>query len=186
MSITSDILSSIKLDSGRFGSALVSQQVLSGNSIRDTEWIKSTILVLIGFAVYQLIVRRYVTFTKSLADYNLENATENFIKFGTMLIISRALSGRKLNDSNWLFEIYTILAGFLFYDTVVSHGYSYLVSKYNLSCKSSLVLYDVMQFGTMFTVSRWLSGQPMNYEWVFSSTTYIIGIALYDYFFGKC
>ena len=102
---------------------------------------------------------------------------DDILKFGTMLVASRFLSGLPLNDNNWMKETASILAGFVTYDFVTIHAYD----TSGFSTVNKLAINDVIKFGTMFIVSRFLSGNEFNSEWAMSSTGFIVGLLAYDY-----
>lgn len=175
--LSSDTLNNVRIDSGHFGTAMLSAQLLSGKSVTDRDWLKSSLLTLVGFAVYQVLVKQLVK-TDGVAHVNVRSALDDILKVGTMLVASRYLSGQPLNDPNWMKESAFILAGFVTYDLAVVH----VADTSSLSKRHRMAADDVVKFSTMFVVSRWLAGQEFNMEWAKGCAYYIAGLVAYDMF----
>lgn len=173
---SSEVFANIKTDSLHFGPALLVSRLFEQKPLNDIEWVKASILTLIGFAVYQTIVRYFIK-TDGISNGNIKYAVDDILKFGTMLVASRFLSGLPLNDNNWMKDSASILTGFVTYNFVTAHVYD----TNKLSPKHKLAADDVLKFGTMFLVSRFLTGKAFDKEWAMSSTGFIVGLLVYDY-----
>ena len=173
--LSSETLNNIRVDSGRFGSAMLSEQYLKGESLTDMAWIKSSLLTLVGFAIYQVVVRQLIR-TDGVAHRNIRMVLDDILKVGTMLVASRLLSGQQLNDTNWMRESAFMLAGFAAYDLVTVHA----VDTSRFDNKVKLALDDVIKFSTMFTVKQWLSGGEFDLKWAKASGFYMVGLVAYD------
>lgn len=173
--LSSETLNNVRIDSGHFGTAMLTAQFLSGKSLSDKDWLKSSLLTLVGFAVYQVLVKHIIK-TDNVSPVNVRSAIEDLLKVGTMLLVSRYLSGQPINDPNWLKESLFIIAGFITYDLAVVH----VADTTKLAPRVKASVDDVVKFTTMFVVSRWLSGNEFNAEWAKGCVFYMTGLVAYD------
>lgn len=101
---------------------LIVSRLLSGGSLSDTEWLASGFGVLIGFAVYNIVVAKYIKSSDLTPVPKLQMVVDDWAKVGTMLLVSRLISCQSLFDSKWLNGSLATLAGFTAYDLVTSHA----------------------------------------------------------------
>jgi hypothetical protein len=174
--LSSETLNNIAFDSGYFGSALTSSQLLTGKSL-DKSWMVSSVLTLLGFATYQIFVRQLIK-TDSIAPKNLKMAADDIFKVGTMLLASRLFAQQSVHDSDWKKESLSTIAGFVAYDVATVH----LVDTTKYSPKVKLVLDDILKFTTMKVVSRSLLGREFDAEFIYSSAAFLVGLLAYDIF----
>ena len=181
--LSSDSAMNVKFDSLKFGPAMITERLFKGESLMDYEWIKSTFLVLVGFAIYQVLVRNLIK-TDGIQNKSIKMSVDDILKFGVMLLSHRFLSGHPLNDRDWMKEVAYVLSGFVVYDVLVVRVYDF----YNVSSFSKntqMAIDDVLKFSTMFVVSRWLSGNEFNREWLIGISGFMTGLVLYDYFLSS-
>merc|ERR1711976_841813 len=99
-----------------------------------------------------------------------------WLKVGTMLTVSRMLSGQELNQK-WLMEsVYTIL-GFNTFDAIVLDLLP-LDSIKNDTVKSIVI--DTINVVTMSTVSALLGGKKLDEAWALSTLNTCVGFAVYN------
>lgn len=184
--LTSDTLNNIKADSMKFGIASAAERFgdqqgsLASSKLFDVAWLKSSVLTLVGLAVYQLTLRKLVK-TDSIESLNLRNALDNILKFGTMLIASRFLDNRSLadlRDADWQKTSASMLAGFAVYDIGITQVFN--ANKLGLSPRATLAVDDVARFSTVFSVQNFLLGGSFNMDFLLSKGGFIAGLVLYD------
>ena len=179
--LPNDVLEKVKVDWFKNAIAfMVARLLLKQNiaGLTDKDWQISTLLVLLGFTVYQMAVARFFD-TSSVTSGPLKNALDDVLKFGTMLVVSQLLAGKSLADQAWMKSTAFTLVGFVAFD-LVTYRLSDMMSG---TPKQKLMVSDAVKFGTMFTVSRYLSGQPFNTAWMLENGGFIGGLMIYDYFF---
>jgi hypothetical protein len=172
---STNTLHNVKVDSLKFGSALLVAQLLSMKPLTDNQWIKSSILTLVGFAVYQIIVRRFVEPT-SFSNMTVRLLMDDILKWGTAFILIRLGTGQSLNDETWIRECSYFLLGLATFDIATIHA----VDMVGGSLLMKVALADVIKYGTAFTVSQWLKGGEFDREWMVSSGGFILGLLGYD------
>lgn len=170
----------VKMDTFKFGSAEIGKRAvpLGLNSLMDVAWMKSTVLILLGFAVYQLAVRRVIS--TDFASGSLKLALDDILKFGTMLVFKQLAENKSfasLNDAQWKSDSAFVLLGFVTYDFVTRHVYD--TSSLSGPVKASVD--DAIKFGTMFVVSQFLSGKPFDNNFLMTSGGFIAGLVAYNF-----
>ena len=108
-----------------------------------------------------------------LADKGL---VTDWLKFGTMFVVSRLLAGGDLTDQAWMMASLHVLLGFTAYHLVVEK----VVPVTSENPTLNTVMNVSLKVGTMLVVSRLLSGQSMNNNWMMSSAYTILGFCAYN------
>jgi len=163
-------------DWAKVGTMLLVSRWLTGGSLMDRSWQQSSLYTLLGFSAYQVV-------TRSLTPVGLTGAAkmvaDDVLKVGTVMIVSRLLSGGNLSDRNWIMASLASLAGFIVYDIIVAkyvHGAD--VIGY---APAQTAVDDLVKVGTMLVVSRLISRQPLqDPAWMMSSLSVLAGFAAYD------
>ena len=193
--LTGELMNAARGDVLNFGTALLGSR--AGEHVFDvqphsplhpyetltnnTDWVKSSLLTLIGFAVYELLVRRYINTDGVSQNKGIKLALDDLLKFGTMYIAYRLMTREPLNDANWVKEVTYILAGLMSYDFVVRYGVKSVYDTSKLSVNAQMAVDDTVKYTTMFVVSRWLSGKAFDKEWAVTAGGFVVGAAAYDY-----
>jgi hypothetical protein len=162
-------------DVAKNGTMFMVARWLSGNAMSDTSWQLSTIFTLIGFATYH--------YTTKYIDLGLTGLSGNiydiWVKWSTMFIVSRLLSGGSLTDSKWLMSSLFVLIGFTVYYLFVG---SYLQGRdltYNPKLQNTIN--DVLMNSTMFIISHVLGGgSVVDQKWMKSSIESLVGFTAYN------
>jgi hypothetical protein len=188
--LSSEALRNVKVDTLKFGSAFTGEQLATKgvlSSVTEGAWLKSTLLTLVGFAVYQLVVRRLISTSFTSGNYRM--ALDDVLKFGTMLIASRVLSGKPLTGVEgraWQSESAYILLGFVAYDLGTKPLMTrFVLDTQTLEYKHAMMADDALKFGTMFTVSRFLSGEAFDMAWGKTVAGFLGGLAAYNYLLAR-
>lgn len=165
---------SLVTDWVKVSTMFVVSRLLAGGSLEDQQWIMSCLYTLLGFTAYHVV-------TKKAVPNNMENDTmrrvmDTWLKVGTMLVVSRLLSGEPLNEAWMMSSLYTIL-GFNAYDVIVKD-----LVPLNLTDNENInaAITDAAVIGTMATVSRLLSGEALNEKWMMGTAYTIAGFAAYN------
>lgn len=167
----------IAVDSLKFGTMFVVSQWLAGGSLMDGNWQKNSLFTILGFAAYQLSTRTALS-TKGLTGAT-KMVADDLIKVGTMMIVSRLLSGGSLTDPNWFSASMATLIGFFTYDIVTS---KYIKGKdLTYNTKLQAVVDDWAKVGTMLIVSRLISCESVaDPKWLMSSIGVLLGFSVYN------
>lgn len=166
----------IATDWAKFGTMFVVSHWLAGGSLTDRNWQMASIFTLLGFAAYHLSTRNVLTpqwqgKSKAIAD--------DWIKVGTMLVVSRMLSGGGLGDGDWIRASLGTLIGFTVYNIVVADYIQGKELTYNDKLQD--VINDWAKVGTMLIVSRVISCQPMlDPKWMVGAFGTLLGFTAYD------
>lgn len=141
----------------------------------DRAWQMASIYTLIGFATYHAV-------TKKLFDNSFEgpmkSVVKTWMKVGTMLAVSRALSGQPFDEEFIMQSAYTLL-GFNAFDVFV-HKF---VPKVEHPILMDIVT-DAAVVGTMSVVKQVLSGKELDQAFIQSTFQTIGGFAVYDVISG--
>ena len=108
-----------------------------------------------------------------LADRDL---VVDWVKFSTMFVVSRLLAGGDLGDQQWMMGCLYTLLGFTAYHMVVKK----MIPNNAENEVMRRVLDTWLKVGTMLTVSRLLSGQALDEQWMMSSLFTLLGFNAMD------
>lgn len=159
--VTNDVL--------KVGTFFVVTQLLANKSLADKAWQTEALNTLIGFAVYELVVARFVD-PKMFGDF--APAVNDVAKFGTMLVVVRYLSGQPF-DQRWMMSSGAMLAGFVVYNLIVKK----MISTGQLKGDMKQIADDWLQWGTMLVVQHVLQGgNPMNAAFLKDGVSQIVGL----------
>lgn len=183
--VSSETMSLVKETWAKVGTMLVVSHVLevyiqkNGQGLMTQKWAQASLFTLLGFTVYDIVVRPMVRV--KMDNNDLEVAANNAINISTMLVVSRGLEslmngGQSKFDEQWVkSSLYTVL-GFVAYDLVTKKFVPSVDPKYTVAVNT------FVQFATMFVVSRLLSNKPLNEEFLKSSGYVLARFASYDLF----
>ena len=181
--VSDETMTLVKETWAKVGTMLVVSHVLEvymdkkGEGMMNQKWIQASLFTLIGFSVYDVVIKPMVRI--NLDNKDMEVAVNNTINVATMLVVSRGLQalmdgGQTKFDEAWMkSSLYTLL-GFASYDLFVKKFVPDVDPKYNSA------LHTTAQFGTMFIVSRLLADKPIDESFVKSSSYVLVGFAVYD------
>ncbi|ARF08825.1 hypothetical protein Catovirus_1_875 [Catovirus CTV1] len=107
----------------KIGTIFVALRILLGEPLTDPEWIIELVYMLTGFLTYDFIVIELLN-TDELKNNNriskeTKMAIDDILKFSTMFIVSRWLSGKKFTKE-WISNVVGFIVGFVAYDYLVS------------------------------------------------------------------
>ena len=145
----------------------------------------SNLFVLLGFTMYFISIKHTI---KIKTQYEVVNkVTDDWLMFGTMLTISHVLEVYlgskkiKLFNKDWIITTLFILIGFTAYRIGTS-----FVDPTNINPTIRPAFQDLVQFGTMLTVSRILEqGSIIDQTWLTQTLFVLFGFAMYHIFTKK-
>lgn len=108
-------------DSIKFATMFVVSRLLAGGALLDKQWLATCFATLIGFAVYNVVVYKYIQGKDLTYNGKLQMVVDDWAKVGTMLLVSRLISCESLLDPKWAQGTLATLLGFSAYDLVTSH-----------------------------------------------------------------
>jgi len=167
----------------KIGAMILMARLVSKQSLQDKEWISVSLYILLGFAVYHILVRHIVNPHNYVDMTAIRYAVDDFIKFGIVLIVVRLAITRNIGslmDPTWLKQTSVILGGFALYDIIVAK----IVEKVNIPLNANylVVISDVLKFGTMFATLKWFSdGNLKDPEWLKEVGAALAGLAIYHF-----
>uniref|UniRef100_A0A6C0CAT2 Uncharacterized protein n=1 Tax=viral metagenome TaxID=1070528 RepID=A0A6C0CAT2_9ZZZZ len=113
------VLQNVASDTLMFGTVLVSSHVLDvafgDEELFSMEWLNSSAIILVAFAVYQVLVHPFVP-TDKLSP-RVQPIVDDWLKFGVFLVAARFLQGRSFNQE-WILSVICVLLGFAAYHLV--------------------------------------------------------------------
>lgn len=114
-------------DTIRFTVMFAIMQLLSGGSLSDPEWIKTTGLFTGSLVFYDLLAHNFVVDKTRNLNANVASAVQDVVKFGVALSVHNfATKGADAFDKNWAVTTAGYLTGVAVYDLFLSQ---YLVGK---------------------------------------------------------
>lgn len=170
------VLENVKNDTLYFGMALIVSQLLVGGSLLARDWQVTSLLTLIGFAAYQVLVAQLLN-TGSLASGRVKAALDDVLKFGTAWVVIRLMTGQSLTDAEWLKETGGLLLGLVLYNLAVTALFD--TSKLEYRWGSSLN--DILRIVSAFVVMNWVGGKPFDRQFALKTTGWATGFVLYRY-----
>jgi len=170
-------LNSIRTDSLKWGTMYLVVRLLERKNLSDYEnWIKPSILTLVGFATYHLLVADNL---KLGLEGKMNEVANIALKFGTMLLVSAALSGKSMN-MNLLINIATQIAGYSMAPLILND-----LVKVDLSGANRRVMNDVLFFGGHAVVTQLVNNRNMqslmNKSFIMELGFRLAGFAAYDF-----
>lgn len=185
------VLFAAKTDILKISSALLTQRLFKGKSITDNIWITSSILTIIGFVSYQLLINSWFK-TGKFVSGSAKLALDDILKFMTMFIVSRILSSGAGKDSetpeldfnNWIKDVSMYISMLVLYDILVQeHVTSSMNKKFN--SQTVLAINDALKFTSTLAFTNFVSGGEFNQEWYVSTFGFVGGLVIYDLYLYK-
>jgi hypothetical protein len=158
----------------KFSTMFVVSRLLAGGDLGDQQWMMGCLYTLLGFTAYHMVVKKMIP--NNAENEVMRRVLDTWLKVGTMLTVSRLLSGQALDEQWMMSSLFTIL-GFNAMDAVVKD----LVPLDNVENDAMRnVLTDGLTVATMSTVSTLLAGGELDNQFMTSSLYTFLGFAAYD------
>jgi hypothetical protein len=135
----------------KVGTMQVVSRYLQGGRLDDPQWQQASVATLLGFTGYHLLIKNNID-TERAGQY--KPIVDDWLKVGTMLIISRLLTGGRLDDPVWVMTSLYTLIGFTVYNLLTKQLYD----TGNLDPETKQLADDFLKVGTMLVVSHLLKG----------------------------
>ena len=158
----------------KFGTMFAVSRLMAGGALDDQKWMMTCLYTLLGFTAYHIVIKKMVPV--NVDNDVVRRVVNTWMKVGTMLVVSRLLSGKELSQDWMMQSVYTIL-GFNAYDALVQDMVPTDIVE-NEGLRNAIN--DGVVVATMSTVSRLLSGGKFDNEWVMSALYTWAGFAAYD------
>jgi hypothetical protein len=108
---------------------------------------------------------------------NAKDIATDWVKVGTMLVVSKWLSGGSLMDVTWQKGSLATILGFTAYHLSTRN----FMTPKNAEGPAKLVADDILKVGTMFIVSQMITGGSLaDSKWLSGAIATIIGFIVYD------
>ena len=164
-------------DTLNFSTMFVVSRLLAGKALDDNKWLMACLYTLLGLKAYNLIVKKIIPNNMTGV---MEKVMNSVLKWGTMLLVSRLLSGEPL-DNEWMMETMGQLLGFIAFDVIVE---SLLPKKLFGDKNMDIAFKNAAMFGTSMVVARLITGKPMDQSWSMGTMYILAGFATYDIIVG--
>ena len=100
-------------DLAKVATMLVTVRVMNTqdvNALMDQKWIMGSVITLAGFAAYHLVTKKLIDTSDKKGDW--KQISDDWIKVGTMLLVSHYLSGGDVTNSSFLQNSTNTVLGF--------------------------------------------------------------------------
>lgn len=185
--ISTETLNNVKGTWAKVGTMLIVAHVLStylqnnGEGLFNQAWIQASLFTIIGFNVYEVIVSKMINIDVEGAE--LQAVIDDTLKVGTMMVVSTGLKGA-MNGTNeytdkWMKGSLYTLVGFAGYRLVTQKLVPEVDEAYSTAVNTQV------QFITMMVISRLISGEQFDTEYINSCLYTLIGFASYDLVVSK-
>ena len=131
------------------------------------------IYLLLGLATYSLIIKKLIP--KDINNKHIKSIINVNTLYGTMLIVSRLLSGNDFT-TEWINSVVYILLGFTTYNIVIKDLIPFNKIKDN---KIKNAINDSSEIFVMSIVSQFLSGKIYDSKWFYSTLYTSTGFIAY-------
>jgi hypothetical protein len=174
-----------RTDVFKVSSALITQRLFQGKPLDDKLWVVSTALTVIGFVAYQLLVNSWLD-TSKLAKGSAKIAIDDIIKFSTMFVVSRVLSGGAasetggsvMSNEEWVKDSGLFIASLVTYDLLFHDLVSQKTAHLDKSVNTAVN--DAIKMAVVFTVNNFAKGGEFDKAWMMTSAGFITGLVIYD------
>lgn len=185
--ISSETMNNVKGTWAKVGTMLIVAHVLStylqnnGEGLFNQAWIQASLFTIIGFNTYEVIVSKMLQIDVEGAE--LQAVIDDTLKVATMMVVSTGLKGA-MNGTNeftdkWMKGSLYTLVGFAGYRLVTQKLVPEVDAAYSDAINTQV------QFATMMVISRLISGEPFDGDYINSCLYTLIGFASYDLVVSK-
>ena len=169
-------MKNVTLDWAKMGTLLAVSQWLSGGSITDSDWLRTSAYTLAGYSAYEVIGDRLVD-TSRFGEFG--STLRESLKVATMFLVGRLLQGGSLTDQAWLRGVGITILGFAVYSLFIRHRLmgQQLTSHPDIAHSIN----DILHFGIMMLVVHVASGgDVMDRAWQMTVLYMFAGLVAYN------
>lgn len=167
-----------QVDVAKHGTSLLTSHLTEtyrhGGEYLSRQWIITTMITLIGFVVYGLVVKQLIPV--NVANPRVKAGLDDVLKMGTVLIVSQVvtshMAGRVNFPDAWLNVTAVILAAFFLFHVVVAPQLP-VVRGYQAT------IMDVAKFGLVSTAAHYYVGGRFNEDFLVSLGGILGGFVLF-------
>ena len=94
----------------KVGTMLVVTRLLAGGDLSDSAWLRNTAFTLAGFTAYNMVTSKMINTGHLKGD--VKQIADDWLKVGTMLIVSHLLKGGNPMDNRFLQSSLNTIVGF--------------------------------------------------------------------------
>jgi hypothetical protein len=189
-----NIQSAARGDVFKFSSAVIAQRLFEGKPLNTNLWVVATVLSIIGFVAYQLLLNSWLD-TSKLASGSAKVAIDDILKFSTMFVVGRILTsglasgftgveaGTAMNNEEWIKDSGLFIASLVTYDLLLSD----LVANktVNLDRNVNLAVNDGIKMSIVLSCYNFAKGGSFDKQFLVSSGGFITGLVVYDLLIEK-
>lgn len=114
------VIQNLSNDILMFGTVLISSHTLdvifNGVKFFDKQWMKTAGIILLSFSIYDILINPFIPFDK--INPSTQPLVNDWVKFGSFLVIFRLLQGKSVFDPKWILVILFTLLGFTGYNFI--------------------------------------------------------------------
>ena len=193
MSYTYNAGMASRTDVFKMSSAFITQRLFQGKPVSEKVWIVSCALVIIGFVAYQLLLASWLD-TSKLAKGSAKVAIDDILKFSTLFVVTRVLSGsgaaeqqtitgtlfsgEKVSQEDWVKDSGLFIASLVTYDLLFNDLVADKTS--HLSAAQQVAVGDVFKWFSVFGFHNFAKGGEFDKEWFVSISGFVTGFVIYD------
>jgi hypothetical protein len=179
-----------RTDVFKVSSALITQRLFEGKPMDDKVWMVSCMLVIIGFIAYQLLIASWLD-TSKIAKGSGKVALDDVLKFSTMFVVSRVLSGGGpretagpiMSHDDWVKDSGLFIASLVTYDLLFHDLVQEKTA--DLEKPQRLAVNDALKMTTVFTMHNFVKGGEFDRAWMMSTAGFVTGFIVYDLVVSK-
>ena len=161
-----DVKKAVRDDVLKVAIVMLVSRVLNRKALTDAAWIRTLLFTLMGVVIYEAVARRYIQTSDHFAG-NVKTMTDDWLRIGTILLVTRILREKPLYDRKWIMECLFTLLGFGAYDLFVHKLAKSTLAQFE--GRNRTIAGDIAKVTTMLGVSHWLSGQNLDMDWLIST-----------------
>lgn len=188
MSYSYNVGMASRTDVLKMSSAFITQRLFEGKPLDDKLWIVSSALVIIGFVAYQLLIASWLD-TGKIASGSARVALDDILKFATMFVVVRLLSGgvsaegNQVSQEEWVKDSGLFIASLVTYDLLLN---DLVVDKTSgLEKTQQVVVGDIIKWSSVFAFHQFAKGGEFDREWMMSTAGFVSGFVIYDVLVAK-
>lgn len=185
MSYSYNVGMASRTDVFQTASAHITRRLFEGKPVDDKVWIVSVALVIVGFVAYQLLIASWLD-TSKLASGSAKVAINDVLKFSTMFVVSRVLSGGAgwdsetpgMSQEDWVKDSGLFLASLVTYDLLFNDLVNEKTKEMDRTVK--VVVNNAAKWMSVFAFHNFAKGGEFNKAWLMSSSGFVTGLIVYD------
>lgn len=167
----------------KFTTAVITERLFQGKPLDDKVWIVAACLTIIGFVSYNLLITTWLD-TSKYASGSVKTAIDDVLRFGTLFMVCRLLSGgaywqnAEASNAEWIKDSGIFLVSIVVYDLALDEAVKNRLSKFTGATNTALN--DGIKWMTIFSTINFLKGGEFNKEWMLTAGGFTTGLMVYS------